>query len=565
MSENLISTLILAGLCFIALLVVGMIFSRLYKRSSKEISFVRTGFGGQKVIMNGGALVFPVLHEAIPVNMNTLRLEVSRAQQAALITKDRMRADVLAEFYLRVKPDQDAIANAAQTLGGRTLDPDALKDMIEGKFVDSLRTVAALMDMDELHEQRAQFVQQVQEVVSEDLLKNGLELESVSLTGLDQTMKEYFNPDNVFDAEGLAKMTAKIEGRKKEINDVEQETKVLIEQKNLDTEKQTLEINREKRYAQLEQQRELEIREAEQAASIAQRKADQHKEAQTAEIISEREIQEARISAERQMKAQEIDKQRDIETRQIEKEKILKEQDIERLKILELAEQEREIAVAEKSKAKSLADEQANTALAEAVRAEEGVETAREVERAERDKRIEIIEAQKEAEKQATAIRVAAEASKEAAADDAEAVTIAAEAEATAIRIKAQADEERFRIDAEGTRLMNDAMNQLNEAQITLKKVMSLHENLPNIIGASVKPLENIDGMKIISVEGLNNNKHTTTANGDATATHSAGKSLPEALVDSALQHRVAAPLIDSLMEEAGISAELKNLQVMES
>ena len=71
MSENLMSMLVLAGIAFIALLVVGMIFARLYKRSSKEISFVRTGFGGQKVIMNGGAIVLPVLHEAIPVNMNT--------------------------------------------------------------------------------------------------------------------------------------------------------------------------------------------------------------------------------------------------------------------------------------------------------------------------------------------------------------------------------------------------------------------------------------------------------------------------------------------------------------
>ena len=90
--------LIMVGIIFIALLTIGMIFARLYRRSSKEVSFVRTGFGGQKVIMNGGALVLPVLHEIIPVNMNTLRLEVRRANEQALITKDRMRVDVQAEF-----------------------------------------------------------------------------------------------------------------------------------------------------------------------------------------------------------------------------------------------------------------------------------------------------------------------------------------------------------------------------------------------------------------------------------------------------------------------------------
>ena len=85
---NFINILIYAGVILTALIAIGLIFARLYKRSSKEVSFVRTGFGGQKVIMNGGAVVLPVLHETIPVNMNTLRLEVRRANEQALITRD---------------------------------------------------------------------------------------------------------------------------------------------------------------------------------------------------------------------------------------------------------------------------------------------------------------------------------------------------------------------------------------------------------------------------------------------------------------------------------------------
>ena len=131
----------IAGVIVVALIVLGMILSRLYTRASKETSFVRTGFGGQKVIMNGGALVFPVLHEVIPVNMNTLRLEVRRAHAQALITRDRMRVDVTAEFYVRVQPTSEAIANAAQTLGLKTTHPDSLKELVEGKFVDALRSV----------------------------------------------------------------------------------------------------------------------------------------------------------------------------------------------------------------------------------------------------------------------------------------------------------------------------------------------------------------------------------------------------------------------------------------
>jgi uncharacterized membrane protein YqiK len=141
------------------LLTVLAIVARLYRRSSKEVSFVRTGFGGQRVIMNGGTLVLPVLHEIIPVNMNTLRLEVGRHKEQALITRDRMRVDVQAEFYVRVKPTVESIANAAQTLGRRTMTPLQLKELVEGKFVDALRAVAAEMAMEELHEKRVDFVQ----------------------------------------------------------------------------------------------------------------------------------------------------------------------------------------------------------------------------------------------------------------------------------------------------------------------------------------------------------------------------------------------------------------------
>ncbi len=553
--ENLGNILISAATILVTLIVIGIIFSRLYKRASKELSFVRTGLGGQKVIVNGGALVLPVLHETIPVNMNTLRLAVSRKEQQALITKDRMRVDVLAEFYLRVKPDQDAIANAAQTLGTRTLDPESLKEMIEGKFVDALRSVAAEMEMAELHEQRSQFVQKVQQVVSEDLLKNGLELESVSLTGLDQTQRTFFSTDNVFDAEGLSRMTRSIEARRKEVNDIEQETRVQIEMKNLDAERQRLDIERETRYARMEQERELATREADQQATISKEQADKERSSKQAAIEAQREVDQSRISAEQATRLLEIEKERRLSEQEIEREHMLQEREVEKRKSLEITEQNRAIAVAEKSREQSLADQVANEALALATKAEEQVVTARQVEIAERDKAIELIEAQKEAERQATGVKASAEAEKFAAEDKAEALRLHANAEADAIRIKADAEREKYAVDAEGQRLMNEALNSLSEAQIALKQVLSLHENLPKIVAESVRPLDNIDGMKIISVDGLNGFSGTSSTSTGILDTDNAGQSqsLPEALVGSALKHRAMAPLVDSLLKEAGV------------
>src|SRR5499425_1560439 len=263
------------GLIVVAVVVAIIIwlFHWLYLRSSKERAFVRTGLGGQKVVMNGGAFVLPIVHEVVPVNMNTLRLEVSRGRDKALITKDRMRVDVVSEFYVRVQGGPEAIAAAAQTLGQRTLEPETLKELVEGKFVDALRTVAAEMTMEEMHEKRGEYVKRVKSVVAADLLQNGLELETVSLTQLDQTALEFFNPSNAFDAEGLTRLTEQIERRKKTRDDIEQDTMIQIRNKNLETERQALDIDQALETARLGQERELEAQRAAQKADVARERA----------------------------------------------------------------------------------------------------------------------------------------------------------------------------------------------------------------------------------------------------------------------------------------------------
>ncbi|CUH88001.1 Inner membrane protein YqiK [Phaeobacter sp. CECT 5382] len=200
----------------VCLLVLGLVLGRLYRRSTREVSLVKTGAGGKKVIMDGGTIVVPLLHEVSPVNMKTLRLEVQRSGDAALITQDRMRVDVGVEFYVSVMASVEGISRAAQTLGDRTFDVEQLREMIEGKLIDGLRAVAAQMTMDGLHENRADFVQEVQNAVSEDLTKNGLSLESVSLTALDQTPFEALDENNAFNAVGMRRLAEVIATSKME-------------------------------------------------------------------------------------------------------------------------------------------------------------------------------------------------------------------------------------------------------------------------------------------------------------------------------------------------------------
>ena len=526
---SILPYLIYAGGGLLTLLVIGLIIARLYKRASKEIGFVRTGFGGEKVVINGGALVLPVFHETMPVNMNTVRLAVERKNADALITLDRLRIDVKAEFYVRVRPDASAIAMAAQTLGQRTMQPDLLKDLVEGKFVDALRSVAAGMTMNELHEQRADFVQKVQQVSSNDLAMNGLELESVSLTGLDQTSIEHFNANNAFDAEGLTKLTEQIELRKKARNDIEQDTRVQIETKNLEADKRSLEISRDNEFARLEQEREIEMRRAEQTSEIARQQAERQREAD-----------QARIAAKQMTDAS-----------QIEADRAVQEAKIAQAQALELARQEQQIAVQNKSREESQARAEADKARAAAVAAEEQVATSREAEIANRAKMIELIEAAKEAERAAIAITVQADAEKKAAADRAEAMLEAARGEAEAEKLRADAARVRFEVEAAGQRAVNEAANILSMDQVSLQTKMALLKVLPDVIREAAKPMEAIDSIRIVQVDGITGRGEG--ASGVAASGGAGGEgNLAESAVAAALRYRAQAPVIDGLMKELG-------------
>ncbi len=529
----------------IAVAIVVWLLHWLYLRSSKERAFVRTGLGGQKVVMNGGAFVLPIVHEVVPVNMNTLRLEVTRSRDKAIITKDRMRVDVTGEFYVRVQASPEAIASAAQTLGQRTLQPETLKELVEGKFVDALRTVAAEMTMEHMHEKRGDYVRQVREAVAADLLQNGLELETVSLTEFDQTPMEFFNPSNAFDAEGLTRLTEQIERRKKTRNDIEQDTMIQIRNKNLETERQSLDIDRALETARLEQEREIETQRASQRAALARERAGKEQEAETAQIAAREGVERSRLVSERAVEEERIAKERGIQ-----------EREIARRQTIEIAEQQRAIAVAEQSRAQSDAQAAADQARARATVEEERVFTARETEIAERRKKVELITAAQDAERDALRLTIAAGADRAAAADRGAAVRASAEAEADADKIRSIAAKIRHEVEAEGLHLMHQAQNVLtSEARLSALRIR-LVDKMEGIIRESVKPLERIEGIRILQVDGL-------TAAGGLNGGMGGGMSggfggggdgsLADSVVNSALRFRAQAPLVDQLLREIGM------------
>ncbi len=468
----------------VCILLIGMVLSRLYRRATRETSLVKTGAGGKKVIMDGGTIVIPLLHEISPVNMRTLRLEVRRQADAALITKDRMRVDVGVEFYVSVQATDDGISRAAQTLGDRTFDVNQLREMIEGKLIDGLRAVAARMTMDELHENRSNFVQEVQNTVANDLLKNGLELESVSLTALDQTPFESLDENNAFNAVGMRKLAEVIAKSKKERAEIDAEAEVSVRRSAMEAEKLKLQIARDEEEARIARTQEIEVLKAAQEAEIARNRESSESEKERARIKREEEIQAAEIARGRALEEAQITKEREIE----------------------VANQERQIVIAEKSEAESRARASADTARAEAKRAAEAVETARAVAEAERTKQIALIEAAREAEREATRIKLAAEAERAAAEDRAAARREEAQGDADAVSIRAEAKKKDLLAEAEGREALARSENALSPEIVEMKIMLARLEALPKMIAEAVKPAEKIESIRINQIGGLGAN-----------------------------------------------------------
>jgi len=645
--SDIIAVIILIAL---AIAIVVYLLHWLYRRSSKEVSFVRTGMGGEKVVLSGGALVIPIIHNVTMVGMRTMCIEIRRGGDKSLITKNRMRVELVAEFYVRVKPNEASVAIAAQSLGKRTMEPDKLRELVQGRFVDALAIVAATMSMDDMQERRGDYIRAVKGLAEDHLSQTGLELETVSLTGLDQAPLEMFNPSNAFDAEGLTALTQQIQARKKTRNDIEQETLIQIRDKNLETEKLALEIDRQSEFSRLQQELEIAAQRNEQRAAIAKDRAERDREVEEVQLRAEEAVEMVRISqqqvidVERQLKetrlVAEIERRRreqneiernmtvEIETLNLQVERtvldLTKEKEFARLEQereiavrraeqratitteeaeahriaqlaqlaadeavraaelnqqrnlavvrmateeetrlreiaksqrLQIEEHDRDLTVMQKSTAVYTAKVEEQEAHAQAIKAIEGVSSSREVEVAERRKRIDLLLAEAAAESNAVKITTLAKAE-----------TLAAEERNKAEEFVTLAAKSRYETDAAGKLKLNEAENSRNEASRTSEVRMQLARNLDSIIRESVKPMLNIDTIKIYEVNGLPGAGQIGNGNGSggglpAPGPGGGGANLAENVVNSALRYRAQMPFVDGLLEEIGMSSgEITNL-----
>ena len=574
---DIIAAIILLAL---AIAIIVYLLHWLYRRSSKEVSFVRTGMLGEKVVISGGAFVLPIIHNITQVGMRTLSITIKRSGDKSLITKDRMRAELVTEFFTKVPPEQKAVATAAQTLGNRTLDPEHLREVVQGRFADALGEVAAKMTLDEIQENRGQFVKEVTKIADASIGHTGLALETVSIISLDQTPIEQFNPANTFDSQGLTQLTEQIESRKKKRNAISQDTRVSIENKNLETIQKELEIKKNEEFSRYKQEREIAIQKAKERTETIKQRSEKEREAEEAEISSQEQIEVAKISQNQVIEVEkkltetrlieEIEKRRkeqneleknaayEIRQKDLETEvKILnldKESEYARLEKQRLVDikraQEKAAIIKEQSERQKDAEEAQiiseqdikNAKIAQqrnldAHRIESERETrlldidkTKRLSIEEHQKNLEVINKSKQvlkskAEEQATRTR-AVEAEEKANSakyvEKAQGIkkvdVITAASKAEQDRFATLAAKLRYEIDAAGKEALNAAENLRSDASRRSALRLKLAEKIEAIIRESVKPMANIGDIKIVDVNGLPGFSGTSGSGGSGEA-----------------------------------------------
>ena len=427
--ETLITLFILV---IIAIAIIWIVSVWVYKRAPANRGFIRTGLGGTKVCLGKGALVLPVFHEVTWVSLETIKLIVSRSRDQGILTSDKIRVDVIAELYAHVGHTTDDLLIAGRSLGEKTFDPDSIRDLLEAKIISALRSYSATKTLNELHENRDLFANEIKNQVLESFSSNGLTLEEVTIVTLEQTGKEYFKTDNVFDAEGLKIITEITSEARRKVHDTEKKTSIAIRQKELDTQLELLEIERQEAFARASQDKNVSNEQALQVGSKQRYVLDQKLAVEQKEIENEQLLEQRRterdisiIDEARKRELSEIEKTRIVEEQRRDREIVLigkaKEEElanIQKILALEKAEKDRQIDLLEKSKQEELAQIEHDLSLDEARKNKEVdlISYAREREEAEIQRQTEISakeeQAREDRNKSTEAVRLSIEFTK---------------------------------------------------------------------------------------------------------------------------------------------------------
>lgn len=546
----------LIGSLVLLLLVAVFAYTRVYKITPNNEAFVRTGgvfFKRKTVILNGGCVVLPGFHELTRVPLREISIDVERAGKLAVRTKDYLRADMRATFYVCITASEEDVLTAAARLSqGNKITPEDIKNALEKRADDAIRAAAKTKSLAEIDSDKLGFAQEVLNLMQPDLAKVGLTLNNIAVSEIQES--DTYDTNNFFDAQGVRLRTETIQKSIQQKREVELATQVAIEQKELDAEKRSLQILQEKETARLEQQLQVESLKAQREREIEESKVKELAATQRAKILQEKTVEEEQIR--KQLGVQQSQIQADIALEEQQKKlkvaQALQQQEadlaeITRQKTVESQRLEAQVQVAESERLARIAQEDAAIAIAtkrkesleadaERARAEAGVTTATELEVAERQRQLAVIAAERAAQEKRISEQNVVEIDVFRRRRQAEIARQAAELEAESIRTLAAAQRDKLLAEAEGLQAELTARNLISTPNLTAQTLVTLwpelSEKLPEIVKALAPQPGVLGDARIYAFPGAGSNGNGKSPDVSQLLLSTSGLSLINTLLD---------------------------------
>lgn len=464
--------LALAVVIFIVAVLVGIwFFQRFYAKATLETALVRTGMGGRRVLTDGGCIALPILHQVQRVSMQTAAIEIVRHGRDAVLTADQMRADISMEFELRIAPDTDSIATAAQAFGHRIArSGDAIAEVLTGSLINAVHSAAAARGLTEIHLNRAGFTKDVADMVADHADRLGLALVSASLISVDQSDLSGRDENNAFNATGMRRLAELVAEERKARIAIETSTEVAVREHRLSQHQRQVALQQAEREAEIAQKEHLARLEAEAESRSAQARAEAHRASEAVRISEERLTKSAQVANDEALRKAEM-------TALMELEEVKIANNIK-------------LSQARTKEAKSKADEE--EARVQVILAAENVQAQKERAIAQREREIAKLKQDRDIELEDARVK-----------SDVSTLLARAQADAAAKTAAASADKDAMEAQAAGQAALNTAENTLSDAVIRMRIEERKLDKMPEIMTQMMKPVEKIDSIRINQIGGM--------------------------------------------------------------
>lgn len=172
---------VIIGVVFIFIMLVSIF--RRYKRCPSDRILVVYGKVGEgesaRCIHGGAAFIWPVFQDYSFMDLTPMSIEVNLVNA---LSKQNIRVDVPSKFTVGISTESGVMENAAERLLG--LQRQDIHSLAHDIIVGQMRLVVAMMDIEEINNNRDKFLSNVSHNVEAELKKIGLKLINVNITDI---------------------------------------------------------------------------------------------------------------------------------------------------------------------------------------------------------------------------------------------------------------------------------------------------------------------------------------------------------------------------------------------